>query len=94
MYYLFSSDGCPACHQLHRDISEGTCKDWASHVTLVEIRYDKQDQCNKAYIDGKDTGKPPVDVVPAFYDAETENIIYGYQNIKDRLADGNKPYRG
>ena len=94
MIYIFSSDGCPACHQIHRDIKEGPNKDWASHVIFVDIRYCKEEHCSKAYIDGVETeGRAPVDAVPAFYDPDTDQVIYGYQNIKDRLANGYKSNR-
>lgn len=94
MVYLFSSEGCPACEQIHREFKNGRYEDWASHVIFVDIRYCKEDQCSKAYIDGKQTeGRAPVDAVPALYDPETDQVIYGYQNIKDRLAHGYKSNR-
>ena len=88
MMYLFSSEGCPACIQIHREIEQGSLKDWASHVIFVDIRYCQEERCRKAYIGDKDTGTPPVEAVPALYVSDSEQIIYGYQNIKDRLANG------
>lgn len=91
MIFVFTSMGCPACHQLIYDIKYDQFKDWASHVKFVDVKFNEQEQCNKAYIDGSPTDGPaPVDAVPAIYFTKSEEVIYGYENIKERLLNGNK----
>jgi hypothetical protein len=86
MVFLFRSKGCPACHQLTYDFLSGEYNSWASHVKFVDVEFNEVEQCDKAYIDGEPTeGSCPVDAVPALYLTESEELIYGYSNIKERL---------
>lgn len=87
MFFLFKSNGCPACHQLTYDFNSGPLKDLAGHVKFVDVKFSEEEQCYKAYINGEPTeGASPVDAVPAVYFPETEELIYGYDKIKERLS--------
>lgn len=91
MIFLFKSDGCPACHQLMYDIKYDALNSWASHVKFVDVKFSDDERCNKAFIDGVPTDGPsPVDAVPALYFVETEELIYGFQDIKERLSNEHK----
>jgi len=84
VYYLFKSDGCPTCFFVEKLFSEGSLKSWASHVKYVDVEFSQDKQCNIAYIDGKELDGPcPVDAVPAVYCKKTDELIYGYEDIKD-----------
>ena len=80
---LFKSDGCIACHQVLYDFKYGDWKDWASHLKVVDVKFNEEEQCFKAYIDGEETeGKSPVNAVPAMYLVEEEKLFQGFQEIK------------
>jgi hypothetical protein len=84
--FLFKSDGCIACHQVIYDLKYGDWKNYASHVKLVDVKFNEQEQCFKAYIDGKETeGRAPVDAVPAMYIVDTEQFFQGLQEIKKEV---------
>jgi hypothetical protein len=89
--YLFKSEGCPACYYIQKDIEEGSLNNWASHVKFVDVKFNQDQQCNIAYMDGEPLdGECPVDAVPAIYSKKTDELIFGYEKIKEFLNNGCK----
>jgi hypothetical protein len=91
MVFIFKSEGCPACRQISNEFQSNLYPTWTGHVKFVDVKFNEEEQCNKAYIDGKETeGRAPVDAVPALYCTESETLIYGYDQIKEYLLNEHK----
>lgn len=91
LIYVFKKDDCPACHYLYWKLTEGPLKNHASHVKFVDVKFNEEQQCNTAYLDGEPTDGPcPVEVVPAAYFKEADKLIYGVENIEEEIFNGSK----
>ena len=80
--YLFLDKYCLSCVQIRFDLREDRYRNWKERFVLVDV------EGETAYIEGKDCGQVPVSRMPALYFPLSEDIIYGYNEIMERIKDG------
>jgi len=90
MIALFTSNGCPTCRKVIRDIPP----DWASQILVLRVEFNERERCYKVYDGDKELpGKAPVESVPTLCFFKTKEVYSGYQQIIERLVDGKRANR-
>jgi len=87
MIALFTSDGCPSCVKIIRDIPDS----WTGQIIVLRVEFDQKAKCYRVY-DGEKLleGSAPVSTVPTLCFFETNEVYSGYYKIMQRLTDGSR----
>ena len=87
MIALFTSNGCPSCRKIIRDIPDS----WAGQIIVLRVEFDNEASHPKVYDGDKPLeGRAPVETVPTLWFSETSEAYQGYTQIMDRLSDVNR----
>ena len=87
MIPLFTSNGCPTCRKVIRDIPDS----WASQIIVLRVEFDEELKYYRVYNKDKPLdGRAPVESVPTLWFSETGEAYQGYTKIMDRLRDVNR----
>lgn len=84
MIALFTSNGCPTCRKVIRDIPDS----WASQIIVLRVEFDEELKYYRVYNKDKPLdGRAPVESVPTLWFSDTGEVYQGYTKIMDRLKD-------
>lgn len=82
MIALFTSNGCPTCRKVIRDIPDS----WASQIIVLRVEFDEELKYYRVYNKDKPLdGRAPVESVPTLWFSDTGEAYQGYTKIMDRL---------
>jgi len=83
MIALFTSNGCPTCRKVIRDIPAI----WASQIIVLRVEFDEELKYYRVYDGDKPLkGRAPVATVPSLWFSDLGEIHQGYTNIMNRLS--------
>lgn len=87
MIGLFTSNGCPTCRKVIRDIPDS----WAGQIIVLRVEFDEEAKHYRVYDGDKPLeGRAPVTNVPTLCFFEEGEVYSGYRKIMERLKDGSR----